>query len=131
MHAVQVVVRAGDSMEDLLRKVRAATTLGTWQATLTHWIESTCGEGLRAQWRHNTMEERLLGVSLTGARPALPCFALLCFPVLCSAVLCSIHVILHAMKLRRMHVPHALFKGWILPRSHPTRTHALAWISTV
>lgn len=51
-------------MEDLLRKVRVATTLGTWQATLTHWKEG--GEGLRAQWRQNTVEERLLGVSLTG-----------------------------------------------------------------
>lgn len=54
-------------MEDLLRKVRVATTLGTWQATLTQWKEG--GEGLRAQWRQNTVEERLLGVSLTGAHP--------------------------------------------------------------
>lgn len=62
-------------MEDLQRKVRIATTLGTWQATLTQWKEG--GEGLRPQWRRNTVEERLLGVSLTGAdcsshAPALP-----------------------------------------------------------
>lgn len=62
---VQVVVRASDTMDDLRRKVRIAACLGTWQATLTHWKEG--GEGLRPQWRKNTVEERLLGVSLTGA----------------------------------------------------------------
>jgi hypothetical protein len=62
--SVQVVVRAGDSVEDLERKVRVASTLGTWQATLTQWKEGDAG--LRAKWRENTVEERLLGVSLTG-----------------------------------------------------------------
>ena len=56
----EVVVRAEDTLEDLQRKVRIATILGTIQATLTHFPY------LRDIWRTNTEEERLLGVSLTG-----------------------------------------------------------------
>ena len=55
-----VVVRSGDTLSDLLRKVEAATILGTIQATLTNF------EYLRPIWKENTEEERLLGVSLTG-----------------------------------------------------------------
>jgi ribonucleoside-diphosphate reductase alpha chain len=54
------VVRADDSLDDLKRKVRLATILGTFQATLTDF------KYLRKVWRQNTEEERLLGVSLTG-----------------------------------------------------------------
>lgn len=57
-------MRAGDSEEDLQRKVQIASILGTWQATLTRWKEAR--GGLRASWRENTQAERLLGVSLTG-----------------------------------------------------------------
>ena len=60
----QVVVREGDTEEDLERKVTQASILGTWQATLTRWKETE--GGLRSVWRENTAEERLLGVSLTG-----------------------------------------------------------------
>jgi ribonucleoside-triphosphate reductase (thioredoxin) len=56
----EVVVRAGDSVDDLARKVRIATILGTFQATLTYFPY------LRKIWQKNTEEERLLGVSLTG-----------------------------------------------------------------
>jgi ribonucleoside-triphosphate reductase (thioredoxin) len=56
----EVVVRADDSVDDLARKVRIATILGTFQATLTHFPY------LRKIWQKNTEEERLLGVSLTG-----------------------------------------------------------------
>lgn len=56
----EVVVRSGDSVDDLARKVRIATILGTFQATLTHFPY------LRKIWQKNTEEERLLGVSLTG-----------------------------------------------------------------
>jgi len=56
----EVVVRASDSVEDLERKVRLATILGTIQSTLTHFPY------LRKIWKDNTEEERLLGVSLTG-----------------------------------------------------------------
>ena len=56
----EVVVRASDSLDDLKRKVRLATILGTFQATLTDF------KYLRKVWRQNTEEERLLGVSLTG-----------------------------------------------------------------
>jgi len=56
----EVVVRANDSIEDLERKVRLATILGTIQSTYTHFPY------LRKKWKDNTEEERLLGVSLTG-----------------------------------------------------------------
>jgi ribonucleoside-diphosphate reductase alpha chain len=56
----EVVVRAGDTEDDLRRKVRLATILGTLQSTLTDF------KYLRRIWKTNTEEERLLGVSLTG-----------------------------------------------------------------
>jgi ribonucleoside-diphosphate reductase alpha chain len=56
----EVVVRATDTIEDLERKVRLATILGTIQATYTKFPY------LRKVWEKNTAEERLLGVSLTG-----------------------------------------------------------------
>ena len=56
----EVVVRATDTLEDLERKVKLATILGTIQSTFTHFPY------LRKVWKDNTEEERLLGVSLTG-----------------------------------------------------------------
>lgn len=56
----EVVVRATDTVEDLDRKVRYATILGTIQSTFTKFPY------LRKVWTKNTEEERLLGVSLTG-----------------------------------------------------------------
>ena len=56
----EVVVRASDTLDDLLRKVELATILGTFQSTLTHFPY------LRKIWQKNTEDERLLGVSLTG-----------------------------------------------------------------
>ena len=56
----EVVVRASDTYEELERKVKLATILGTVQSTLTHFPY------LRKIWKDNTEEERLLGVSLTG-----------------------------------------------------------------
>ena len=56
----EVVIRATDTLEELKRKVRLATILGTAQSTLTSFPY------LRKIWRDNTEEERLLGVSLTG-----------------------------------------------------------------
>jgi ribonucleoside-triphosphate reductase len=56
----EVVVRAGDTSEDLKRKVKLATVLGTIQSTFTDF------RYLRKIWQKNTEEERLLGVSLTG-----------------------------------------------------------------
>ena len=56
----EVVVRATDTMEDLERKIRLATILGTIQSTYTKFPY------LRKVWSTNTEEERLLGVSLTG-----------------------------------------------------------------
>jgi ribonucleoside-diphosphate reductase alpha chain len=47
-------------MDTLKEKVRLATILGTFQATLTNF------KYLRKVWKDNTEEERLLGVSLTG-----------------------------------------------------------------
>ena len=56
----EIVVRATDTKQDLLRKARLATILGTFQSTLTHFPY------LRKVWQKNTEEERLLGVSMTG-----------------------------------------------------------------
>jgi ribonucleoside-triphosphate reductase len=56
----EVVVRAGDTFDSLARKVRLATILGTIQSTLTNF------QFLSEEWKKNTEEERLLGVSLTG-----------------------------------------------------------------
>jgi ribonucleoside-diphosphate reductase alpha chain len=56
----EVVVRATDNVDDLKRKVRIATILGTIQSTYTKFPY------LRKVWNKNTEEERLLGVSLTG-----------------------------------------------------------------
>ena len=56
----EVVVRGTDSVDDLKRKVRLATILGTIQSTLTNF------KYLSKKWKENCEEERLLGVSLTG-----------------------------------------------------------------
>ena len=56
----EVVVRATDSVNDLERKVKLATILGTIQSTYTKFPY------LRKVWANNTEAERLLGVSLTG-----------------------------------------------------------------
>lgn len=56
----EVVVRAEDTIEDLKRKVKLATILGTLQAGLTDF------RYLSKKWADNTEEESLLGVSLTG-----------------------------------------------------------------
>lgn len=56
----EVVVRSGDSIEDIKRKARIAAILGTIQSTFTNF------RYLRKIWRTNCEEERLLGVSLTG-----------------------------------------------------------------
>jgi len=60
----EVIVRQGDKEEDLVRKIRLATILGTLQSNLTHF------QFLSHEWKKNTEEERLLGVSLTGIMDA-------------------------------------------------------------
>jgi len=56
----EVVVRPEDTPETLSAKVRLATILGTWQATLTNF------RYLSKEWKTNCDDEALLGVSLTG-----------------------------------------------------------------
>jgi len=56
----EVVIRAEDTHKDIIRKVRLASILGTFQASLTNIRR------LRKKWTINTEEEALLGVSLTG-----------------------------------------------------------------
>jgi ribonucleoside-diphosphate reductase alpha chain len=56
----EVVIRSTDTQKDIMRKVRLATILGTFQASLTNLRR------LRKKWTINTEEEALLGVSLTG-----------------------------------------------------------------
>ena len=56
----EVVVREGDSFEELMAKVEVATIIGTFQSTLTKY------NYVRKVWQRNAEDERLLGVSLTG-----------------------------------------------------------------
>jgi ribonucleoside-diphosphate reductase alpha chain len=56
----EVVARAGDTEKELMRKLRLATILGTYQSTLTNFPY------LSKDWKKNCEEERLLGVSITG-----------------------------------------------------------------
>tara|TARA_Y100000296_G_scaffold11431_2_gene13271 strand:- start:1215 stop:3122 length:1908 start_codon:yes stop_codon:yes gene_type:complete len=56
----EVVVRSGDTLTDIAKKIKLATMLGTIQSTLTNF------KYLSREWRKNCEEERLLGVSLTG-----------------------------------------------------------------
>jgi len=56
----EVVARAEDTPKTLMDKVRIATILGTYQATLTNFPY------LSKEWKKNCEEEALLGVSITG-----------------------------------------------------------------
>ena len=56
----ECIIRATDNIEDIERKVKLATILGTIQSTYTKFPY------LSKDWQRNTEEERLLGVSLTG-----------------------------------------------------------------
>ncbi len=56
----EVVARAEDTEESLMRKMRVAAILGTYQSTLTHF------PFLSKEWAQNCDKERLLGVSITG-----------------------------------------------------------------
>jgi hypothetical protein len=56
----EVIARSDDTLDDLKRKMRVATILGTYQSTLTNF------KFLSPEWKENCDEERLLGVSITG-----------------------------------------------------------------
>lgn len=56
----EAVIREDDDIGDLVEKVTTATWLGVIQGTFTHF------PFLRAEWKKNCEEERLIGVSLTG-----------------------------------------------------------------
>ncbi|MEI6553322.1 MAG: ATP cone domain-containing protein, partial [bacterium] len=56
----EVVARHEDTEKDLMRKIRIATLIGTYQSTFTDFIY------LSPEWKKNCDEERLLGVSITG-----------------------------------------------------------------
>ncbi len=56
----EVIARAHDTKESLVRKARLATMLGTYQSTLTNFGY------LSKEWTENCEAERLLGVSITG-----------------------------------------------------------------
>jgi ribonucleoside-diphosphate reductase alpha chain len=56
----EVIARSDDTEESLLKKIRIATILGTYQSTLTYFPY------LSKEWKKNCEDERLLGVSITG-----------------------------------------------------------------
>ena len=60
----EVVVRAGDTQKSLAHKVELAAILGTIQSMLGDF------QFLSEDWKRNTEEERLLGVSMTGIMDA-------------------------------------------------------------
>ncbi|MFW5719925.1 MAG: ribonucleoside-triphosphate reductase, partial [Candidatus Dojkabacteria bacterium] len=56
----EVVAREKDTEETLLKKIKIAALLGTYQSTLVNFPY------LSKDWKKNCEEERLLGVSITG-----------------------------------------------------------------
>ena len=56
----EVIIRADDTMDSIMRKVKLATILGTWQSTLVNF------KYISKEWVDNCKDERLLGVSMTG-----------------------------------------------------------------
>lgn len=56
----EIVARAEDTEATLMKKIRLATILGTYQASLTNF------QYLSKEWKENCDRERLLGVSITG-----------------------------------------------------------------
>ncbi|MFA6273448.1 MAG: ATP cone domain-containing protein [Candidatus Paceibacterota bacterium] len=56
----EVVARTEDDEKTLLRKIRVATIIGTYQSSLTDFPY------LSKEWKEHCDEERLLGVSITG-----------------------------------------------------------------
>ena len=56
----EVIIRKDDTLNTLLNKVQVATIIGTYQSMMTDY------RYVRAIWKKNQEEERLLGVSLTG-----------------------------------------------------------------
>ena len=56
----EIVARAEDTEETLVKKMKVAAILGTYQASLTHFPY------LSKEWKKNCEEECVLGVSITG-----------------------------------------------------------------
>ncbi len=56
----EVVIREGDTLASLKKKVEIAAIFGTLQSTLTNW------RYVRKSWIENLERERLLGISFTG-----------------------------------------------------------------
>ena len=56
----EVIARVEDTEDDLMDKVKIASMLGTYQASLTNFTY------LSKEWKKNCEEEALLGVSITG-----------------------------------------------------------------
>jgi len=56
----EVIARQDDTRESLIRKIRLASLIGTYQSTLTKF------NYISSEWQKHCAEERLLGVSVTG-----------------------------------------------------------------
>lgn len=95
----EVVARAGDDLDELLKKVETATWLGCIQSTFTYFPY------LRKRWKKNCDDERLLGVSVTGILD-LP--EMLKPEVLDAMRKKAIKVAKHAAKLLKINVPTAI-----------------------
>ena len=56
----EVIARTHDTEQTLIRKIKLATLVGTYQSTLTNF------RYISPEWKQHCDEERLLGVSITG-----------------------------------------------------------------
>ena len=56
----EIIARADDTEKTLMKKIRIAAILGTYQSMLTNF------QYLSKEWKENCEKERLLGVSITG-----------------------------------------------------------------
>ncbi len=56
----EIIARADDTEKTLMRKIRIATIMGTYQSMLTNF------QYLSKEWKEHCEKERLLGVSITG-----------------------------------------------------------------
>ncbi|MGE3920164.1 MAG: ribonucleoside-triphosphate reductase [Gammaproteobacteria bacterium] len=56
----EIIARTDDTEEKLLKKIRIAAIIGTYQATLTSFPY------LSSEWKENCKQEALLGVSISG-----------------------------------------------------------------
>jgi len=95
----EVVVKAGDDLDDMLEKIETATWLGAIQSTFTHFPY------LSRKWKNNCEQERLLGVSLTGQMDNHELFTVAAFKAMKSK---AIKIAKKAAQILEINMPTAI-----------------------